>query len=171
MFKKVLLLNNDNSVLGIIQFKKAIRLYFKGKVEVISTWNNIRLTSSSLSIDYPAILKMNYYVRRKYLKPVFSRKAVLKRDNYTCQFCGKCLKNNNPTIDHIVPTALGGKGSFFNCVAACQLCNSKKGKRTLEETGMKLLSKPSVPTKFSMAIHENDEDIHPDWSVYINKDF
>jgi 5-methylcytosine-specific restriction endonuclease McrA len=61
----------------------------------------------------------------------FSKKLVWKRDNYTCQYCGKTKSQMEDdgfilTIDHIVPRCKGGQNTFDNTVACCSDCNSKK---------------------------------------------
>ncbi|MFA6882161.1 MAG: hypothetical protein WCQ97_10815, partial [Aminobacterium sp.] len=38
-----------------------------------------------------------------------------------------------------------GQSSWLNLVVACKKCNTKKGCKSLEESGMKLLQKPRVP--------------------------
>lgn len=53
--------------------------------------------------------------------------AVLLRDNYTCQYCGKT--DCDIYVDHVIPTILGGVGYHYNLVAACGSCNTLKGKR------------------------------------------
>lgn len=53
-----------------------------------------------------------------------TRFEVLKRDNYTCRYC---RSDENPlTVDHVVPTALGGSDAPDNLVAACKDCNAGK---------------------------------------------
>ena len=68
------------------------------------------------------------------------RIRVLKRDNYTCAYCG--LDANQ--VDHIIPRASGGTHDLDNLVACCKTCNSKKG--ALNE-GV-FLGKQSTPPVF-----------------------
>lgn len=53
------------------------------------------------------------------------RLAVLRRDNYTCRYCGGAAS----TTDHVVPLASGGMNTESNLVASCLTCNAKKGAR------------------------------------------
>lgn len=65
-----------------------------------------------------------------------TRKAVIKRDGNICQICGKVCNENDkrwgnigpdfPTIDHIIPLALGGEHTWENVQCACAICNSYK---------------------------------------------
>ena len=56
------------------------------------------------------------------------RFQVLKRDNYTCQICGKQAKDGvQLEVDHIIPIAKGGKTVIDNLQTLCKQCN--RGKR------------------------------------------
>lgn len=52
------------------------------------------------------------------------RYEVLRRDSYTCRYCKATDKPL--TIDHVVPTVLGGTDDPSNLVAACGDCNGGK---------------------------------------------
>jgi hypothetical protein len=51
------------------------------------------------------------------------RGVVLKRDNYTCQYCGS---NENLQADHIIPISKGGLDNLENLITACRKCNVRK---------------------------------------------
>ena len=53
------------------------------------------------------------------------RKAALKRDNYTCLWCGR----HATTVDHIVPSSKGGSDLTQNLLASCSECNTRRGNR------------------------------------------
>jgi alpha-D-ribose 1-methylphosphonate 5-phosphate C-P lyase len=69
------------------------------------------------------------------------RLRVLKRDNYTCAYCG--LDANQ--VDHVISRKDGGTHDLDNLVACCALCNSKKG--ALNEAVF--LGRGSTPPVFS----------------------
>lgn len=54
------------------------------------------------------------------------RYEVLRRDNYTCRYCGARAPEAKITVDHVVPVALGGTDEPSNLVAACGDCNGGK---------------------------------------------
>lgn len=55
---------------------------------------------------------------------------VKKRDNYTCQMCGKYMPDEvGLHIDHIIPIKKGGKSVATNLQVLCDKCNLKKGKK------------------------------------------
>ncbi len=58
------------------------------------------------------------------------RKAVLKRDNYTCNHCGS---TDQPHVDHKLPASRGGLPVIENLWVLCRLCNSHKRTSTVEE--------------------------------------
>lgn len=47
------------------------------------------------------------------------REAILERDDYTCQACGKDVQPNAP-IHHIVPLGCGGTNTFRNLITLCE---------------------------------------------------
>jgi 5-methylcytosine-specific restriction endonuclease McrA len=52
------------------------------------------------------------------------------------------------TYDHVVPVARGGQTSWENIVTSCLACNRRKGNRTPEEAGLRLLKRPLAPLGF-----------------------
>lgn len=69
------------------------------------------------------------------------------RDKCICAYCGEKLFPGKATRDHIVPRARGGRDAWENVVCACRGCNERKGCRTPEEAGMRLLFVPYVPCR------------------------
>jgi hypothetical protein len=52
------------------------------------------------------------------------RFAVLNRDKFTCQYCGR--RGGELEVDHVVPYSRGGSDEMDNLVAACRSCNQGK---------------------------------------------
>jgi hypothetical protein len=60
--------------------------------------------------------------------------AVLERDGYRCQICGKDTPrhlrgkqiHNAPELDHILPLSRGGTHTWDNVQCACRACNREK---------------------------------------------
>src|SRR5256712_11797390 len=65
-----------------------------------------------------------------------SRKNILMRDRYTCQYCHRTLPSGELTLDHVAPRSRGGESAWENLVACCNPCNNRKGSRTPEEAGL-----------------------------------
>jgi hypothetical protein len=57
------------------------------------------------------------------------RFAVLVRDEYTCQYCGRRAPDVVLQVDHRVPVAKGGSDEISNLATACVDCNLGKGAR------------------------------------------
>ncbi len=142
--KQVLVLNQNYHPLLICTAKRAISLAFLGKVKVVENYKQ-RVSSPSLTINLPSVVKLDKFVNVRNNKIVLSRKNILKRDQHQCQYC---LKTGVPmTIDHIIPKEKKGPDSWENLVACCHKCNIKKGNRNLEQSEMKLIRKPKQPTR------------------------
>jgi len=140
--RKVLVLNQNYEPLAISTVKRAIILMFTEKVELVARYDGA-IHSVSMTLPCPSVIRLHSYIRKPYREIPLNRKNILKRDNHTCQYCGK---NNRPmTIDHVIPKSYGGQDTWENLVAACMACNTKKGNRTPEKAGMKLLKTPRRP--------------------------
>lgn len=75
------------------------------------------------------------------------RGAIRERDGDVCRYCGTPVEWHNRrgptggTYDHVIPD---GGTTIDNLVVCCRGCNSKKGRRTPEQAGMKLRPVPKV---------------------------
>jgi hypothetical protein len=79
------------------------------------------------------------------------RMEIYKRDEYTCQYCGENLKNQNKkiSIDHVMPLSQNGTNLNDNLVTCCKRCNSKKKNRTPEQANMRLSNPKRYPDSTS----------------------
>ncbi len=67
---------------------------------------------------------------RKIYRGYFAlRYAVLKRDKFTCQYCGQKAPDVKLEVDHVVPVEDGGEDIMENLKTSCWACN--KGKASL----------------------------------------
>lgn len=155
--------------LAFICERRAIRLFLKEKVDVLSSWEDVRYYSASGFIELPAVMRLRYRITRNSVKRVFSRSAVFKRDNYTCLYCSKMMTSKDITVDHIIPTSRGGTNSFDNCVSACKDCNIRKGSKLLDEIGMKLTRKPETPEGY-LVVSPQVERWHQMWDIFVSTD-
>lgn len=166
--KRTLLLNHNYEALSFLTERRLMRFLLKDKVEIISYWDD-KITWGSGSLDRPAIIKLKYYIKLNNFISNFSRKALIKRDNSTCQFCNKKLSPSQITIDHVIPKSQNGLTSFTNCVISCQVCNGRKANRTPEQANMILLRKPIHPKFNSILFMKNYQDIwYQDWDLFLN---
>ncbi len=80
--------------------------------------------------------------------PTVSKAKLLKRDRYTCAYCGEKHAEADLQVEHIHPQSRGGSTSWMNLVTADRWCNSRKANLTPEEARMPLLYLPYVPNRF-----------------------
>ncbi len=83
--------------------------------------------------------------RHRYTPPL-SNRALFRRDENVCLYCGNQFHHSDLSRDHVKPLARGGEDSWVNVVTACKRCNNHKGSRTPEQAGMQLLAIPFTPT-------------------------
>lgn len=60
------------------------------------------------------------------------RFEILKRDAFTCQYCGRRPPAVILHVDHITPRAAGGADEEGNLITSCGWCNLGKGSAPLE---------------------------------------
>lgn len=141
--ENTLVLNATYEPINIISWKRALTLLFQGKVEVLAEYDR-EVRSVSFTVKLPSVLRLLSYVRmRKRFQHVkFSRANIYARDNHVCQYCGRKCCTEDLTFDHVVPIVKGGDKTWNNIVTCCVACNHKKGGRTPEEAGMRLIRQP-----------------------------
>lgn len=162
----VLVLNASFEPLSVVSIQRALILLLKEKAEVVEAAQAV-LRSERMTVPVPLVIRLVYYVRIPYpISLPISRRALLVRDRYTCQYCGTQPGRQDLTIDHVVPKSRGGATSWENVVAACRRCNGKKGNKTPAEAGMKLLAEPARPKYFAMA-YLTSLEARDAWEKYI----
>ena len=162
----VLVLNATYEPLSIISVRRAVVLLLKEKAEIVEA-AEAELRSAHVSMPMPLVIRLIYYVRIPYRVSLpVTRRTVLARDHYTCQYCGKQPARKDLTVDHILPRSRGGHTSWDNVVTACQCCNGHKGSRTPEEASMKLRATPAQPRYVALALVESS-DTRQVWRKYI----
>ncbi|OGC02833.1 HNH endonuclease [candidate division KSB1 bacterium RBG_16_48_16] len=140
---RVLLLNQNYEPMTVVSAKKAIVLVYLEKVEIVVPRSHL-VRSQRMAIPLPSIIRLIRYIQIPKKRVELTRRNILKRDGYRCQYCG--TKEGPLTIDHVIPKTRNGTDSWENLVCACVKCNNKKGNRTPEGAGMKLLHKPKKPS-------------------------
>ena len=138
----VLVLNASYEPLHIVNYRRAVSLLVGNKVEVVEPGNGKVIASATHRIAVPSVIKLRRYVNVPQRHATWSRHNVLVRDHYTCQYCGSKLRMREATIDHVIPqwkckTTGQPANTWTNTVAACSVCQSRKGGRALHEAGMK----------------------------------
>ena len=142
MLHRVLVLNSTYEPANVCSTRRAVVLLLKGKAEAVETGGTV-LHSERTAFAVPSVIRLVNYVRLPHAESRgLSRRAVLARDGFRCQYCGS---TRHLTIDHIVPRSRGGTTSWDNVVTSCAPCNVRKGACLPSEVGMSPAHKPRPP--------------------------
>lgn len=155
----------NNFPVSVIDYRRALKLYFLEKVTVLDWYDDWNITSPNLKMKVPAtIMTKKYYKGTSKIR--FSRFNVHLRDEFKCQYCGKQEQYNELTMDHVKPRSKGGQGTWENIVTCCKLCNSKKG-----DSIWKPRTKPIEPNSYQLAALRSRLPFyvkHESWLDYID---
>ncbi len=161
---KVLVLNSSYEPLSICDAQKAVLLLFGGKAVQVTHHPERVISTVSRNFPLPSIVRLTCFVRVPYKSIILTRKNIIIRDSFQCQYCGK---TDLPlTIDHIIPRSRGGEYSWENLITACPRCNSKKGNRTPREAGMYPLKQAIRPNNL-MFMQQLTTTFSDDWKPYL----
>ncbi len=120
----------------------------------------------------PAVVRSVQYIKKRGSAVPLNKKNVNIRDNYCCQYCGNQFESKDLTYDHVIPRCQWNKKTtatnWYNIVSACVGCNHKKGGRTPEQAGMKLIKKPIEPrVAFTVAGLDPYMKVPREWLPYL----
>ena len=144
--EQTLLLNATYEPLKVVNWQKAVTLWCQGKVEIIAHHDR-EIRAVSFALKLPSVIRLLRYVRikKRFDYVPFSRANIYARDEFVCQYCGREFPTPELTFDHVVPVSQGGRKDWENIVTCCVSCNRRKGGRTPEEAGMRLVRQPTEP--------------------------
>lgn len=160
---RVLVLNQNYEPASVCSAKKALKLLFLRKAEMVEKDHHM-ITSPTLSVPLPSIVRLGKYVNIHRKEVYLSRKNILRRDKNICQYCGR--RHVAMTVDHVIPRKRGGRDTWENLVCACLQCNGKKGNRTPAEAEMPLLNTPKRPC-YLLHIQHLAGDPDSRWKPYL----
>ena len=141
LHRPVLVLNASYEPINICAARRALVLVLKG-VATAEEQSHITVRSAVQSILLPSVIRLIGYRRIPHQTRSLSRKNILIRDRFTCQYCQRTLGSTELTLDHVIPRSRSGETAWENLVACCHDCNNRKGSRTPEEAGMRLSRQP-----------------------------
>lgn len=154
---RCVILNTTYEPLSIVPAKRGLILVYEGKASVIESHPTHKIRSARMEWDIPTQVVLNTTVKSR---PTFrvpaklSQRHLFIRDKYTCQYCNRHksdLKDTEfLTRDHVIPQDKGGRDVWENVVTACSRCNNRKANYTLNQLGLTLAKKPTVPTVFEI---------------------
>src|SRR5262249_59068928 len=106
--------------------RRALVLVLKG-VASAEGQGSTHIHSARQAMRVPSVIRLLEYRRIPHQTRALSRKNILMRDRYTCQYCLKTLNSGELTLDHVVPRSRSGETTWENLVACCHPCNNRKG--------------------------------------------
>lgn len=161
----VLVLNANYEPLNVCTIRRAMGLIFTDKASMLVNGRG-EIHTATLSYPAPSVIRLERMIKRPRPKVKLNKQEIFRRDNYTCQYCGR--SDAELTVDHVIPRHLGGDHSWENLVAACRNCNHAKGGRTAENAGMRLLKRPEAPSASATYLFGRYLSNNQDWTNYIN---
>ena len=136
-FQTVLAL--DSSFMPMVEMprSKALKAMASGRAHALDlqTWNKMGWAEVASRPFHAVVFPKAKAVSEVKLGFGRGSGSVFKRDAYRCQYCNA----KGTTLDHVQPRCQGGLSTWTNLVACCLSCNQRKGGRTPEQAGMKLL--------------------------------
>jgi len=163
---RTLLLSQSYEPIKVINWRRAITLLTLGKIEIVETYDGY-VRSSTAVIKIPAVVRLLRSFKRFRCTPKFSRTNVYARDGGKCAYCGKRFPLSSLTYDHVLPRTQGGKTEWNNIVLACPPDNARKGGRTPEQAGMKLLWKPTRPAHLFIEFGIRVSEPPMEWGTWL----
>lgn len=189
----VLILNRNYMAIHVVGVRRAFGLLVRNLAEVIhiedgqyanydfESWRMISelksdfkephddwIRSVNFEIQVPRVLRLLRYDRVPKQRVRLNRRNVFARDANRCQYCGKRFSTSELSLDHVVPTCRGGITSWENLVCACVKCNVRKGGRTPQQAGMKLVTKPVRPKTSPQMTIKLGNPKYASWKSFLN---
>ena len=162
----VLVLNQTYEPLNVCRVRRAVVLIYEKKAEMLENGSGF-IHSVDREFPVPSVIRLSAMIRRPHRSiRKMTRMEIFKRDQYTCQYCGKITRNL--TLDHVIPRYRDGQHTWENVVSACVPCNRRKAGRTPKEAGMKLIRRPSEPRVTGLFyIPAHYTNIRSEWQKYL----
>ena len=154
--KPVLVLNASYEPINICAARRALVLVLKGVASAEEDVAARHPFGARRRLRLPSVIRLLEYRRIPHQTRALSRKNILMRDRYTCQYCHRIMPSGELTLDHVIPRSRAGESAWENLVACCHPCNNRKGNRTPEEAGMKL-ARAAAPLQ---PAHQPSSDAH-----------
>jgi 5-methylcytosine-specific restriction endonuclease McrA len=148
--------------MALCDMKRAMILVALDKAEPVEFRDGVWISGVSKRFPCPSIIRIKTGASPN-IKIQLSRKNVLKRDGFSCVYCGS---TSELTVDHVVPKSKGGKSTWENLATACRPCNNRKDDKLPHEAGMKLRTVPKMPNKIAF-LRQEIRAMEESWKPYL----
>jgi 5-methylcytosine-specific restriction endonuclease McrA len=122
----------------------------------------------SFEIRVPRIIRLFFYDKLPLNTVKLNRKNLFARDRRRCQYCGRKVPTSELSLDHIIPRSRRGKTVWENVVTCCADCNVKKGGRLPWEVGMRLVRKPTKPSRSPLIRLKVRSQRYKSWKQFVH---
>lgn len=181
---KVLVLNRSYLPVHITSVRRAFSLLYQGIAHAVNeeyrtfdfdSWAELSVSVHDESIGLwdrairvPRVILLLAYDRVPRRQVRFSRHNIYARDRDTCQYCGRKFPREGLNLDHVVPRSQGGTSRWDNIVCSCHACNHKKGGRTPDQAGMRLIRLPVRPEWTPFVLHTLGRRGYREWIPFMS---
>jgi len=190
----VLVLNKHYMALRVVSVRRAFSLLFRDLAQVISieegryqtydfqSWAEVSqlrrefepdshewIKTVRFEIVVPKIIRLLFYDKLPRQEVKFNRRNIFARDNNRCQYCGKKFPLAELSLDHVLPRSQGGKSTWDNVVCCCLECNVRKGGRTPEQAGIKIITPPKKPRRSPMITLKLNSARYASWKEFLDQ--
>jgi 5-methylcytosine-specific restriction endonuclease McrA len=180
----VLVLNRSYLPIHVTSVRRAFSMLYQGVARVVDeqyetfdfdSWRDLAIRAGDDSIGVvgglirvPRVILLTAFDRipRRHVR--FSRINVYARDRSTCQYCGRRFPRTDLNLDHVVPRSRGGRSTWQNVVCSCMDCNRRKGGRTPQQAGMRLIAPPRRPRWTPMVGVLAGRRGYPEWRPFLS---
>jgi 5-methylcytosine-specific restriction endonuclease McrA len=180
----VLVLNRSYLPVHVTSVRRAFSLVYQGVARVVDeqyetfdfdSWRDLAIRAGDDSIGVvgglirvPRVILLTAFDRIPKRHVRFSRINVYGRDRSTCQYCGRRFPRTELNLDHVVPRSKGGRTTWQNVVCSCLDCNRRKGGRTPQQAGMRLIAPPRRPRWTPMVGVLAGRRGYPEWRPFLS---
>ncbi len=189
----VLVLNRLYIAIRVVNVRRAMALLYRDLAEVVAvedgqylsydfgSWLEVSearrrfepekhdwIRTVRFQIAVPRIVRLLFYDRLPKVQVKFNRRNLYARDQSRCQYCGKRYPTSELSLDHVIPRSQGGRTTWDNVVCACLKCNVRKGGRTPQEAGIKLIAAPKRPNRSPVLTVKLSNSKYASWKQFLD---
>ena len=121
------------------------------------------------AIRVPTVIVAVNYAKVPKKRPKLCARAIRERDRNRCQYTGRVLRQDEGSLDHVVPRSRGGKDAWENLVWSAKEVNQRKADRLPHEAGLKLLSVPRAPKELPVSALIRNAHSVEEWKLFLNE--
>lgn len=189
----VLLLNRLYMAVRVVSARRALTMLYAELAEVIAVddgnyqaydfddWVEVSeakrrfepelydwISTVRFQIAVPKIIRLLQYDRIPSAHVKLNRRNLFARDGNRCQYCGRRFPTSELSLDHVIPRSQGGDNSWENIVCACVRCNVRKGGRTPEQAGLRLVVRPQRPKRSPVLTIKLSDSKYASWKQFLD---